>query len=98
MEHATSAEGMVVKFNGKTRKEEVMGRKYCFSCGTKLTELPGFTFNEETGERNFRLVCKKCDPCDHEFKCGGFFKSLFLGKDLVCKKCGYTETTTMIMM
>lgn len=66
-----------------------MEKIYCKYCGLKLETILTRFFNEETGEKEYRMKCMnvKCEEgCynngGHEFE---FFNSLFISK---CKRCG----------
>lgn len=65
--------------------------KYCKYCGSKKKEGVGFNFDEKTGEKEKRLICKNrnciryVDDCDEVGGC--IFKNIsWFTKQ--CIKCG----------
>lgn len=59
--------------------------KYCWRCGTELSEEILCTFDVQTGKPNIGKICKKCNPCNHEYKNLPWWYPFF---DYRCKKCG----------
>ncbi len=64
-------------------------KKYCFVCGKEKKAIFTNGFNEDTGEKNTRLVCpdSNCQAsCEHVLGSRGGF--LGIGSQTVCIKCG----------
>lgn len=76
-------------------KKNIVGYKFCSSCGNKKTPECNFTFDPNTGAQYWTLKCNtpKCvgNCADHggcEFNTGFFTVLFHPSRPSICKKCG----------
>ena len=79
-----------------------MDKKYCKVCGSEMTikKIPSDTYNEDTGERNIKIVMvcpvSECHTFGHNIipEWEGGFLGLFSKPVTYCTRCNYRGSWT----